>query len=305
MNHRLIAIVICLLIIAAVVGGVVYWQWPRPAPEDSSRRPASAVDRLTEATSSLLQSFPTPTAGPPAAEGAPVIIWTPGAVTETVLAGTSTSVMVSFIASEDIEGAVVRVVPELIPYVQANPSSFLSVRKGTTVNVELTIGAPVLAAPGTFKGTIQLKRRSGSGTYAKPLPLTVRLAFAVEPPPSFVGIPAIEGGEAKILFYDNPDSASSGVAPIFAVHVDPLPAGRSLLDWVRSFGVEDGAIEEVSIGGRTYLRWFESLGDGMGATSYSTLLSNSEVISVTSLSMTFAASPTFIEIVSSLQLATP
>lgn len=149
MKHRIIAILIGVLIVAAVVGGMVYWEWG---------------------------AGPKPILGPPPAAAKPKISWTPASVTEIVGQGQSKTVQVSFTASENVSNVIVRVVPELQPFVQINPVAFASVAKDQNVNLNLTISAAATAPFGTFRGTIQL--RSGSDpkkTFARPLLVTVEV----------------------------------------------------------------------------------------------------------------------------------
>jgi len=80
---------------------------------------------------------------PSPAPAAPKIIWNPGSLTQTILAGDSVVVPVSFTASEYLSDVVVRVVPELQQYVQVNPAAFAGIAAGETVNVDVTISAPV------------------------------------------------------------------------------------------------------------------------------------------------------------------
>lgn len=63
MNHRIISVVIGLAIIAVVVGGVVYWEWPAPPTEQRG-----ASNSAKTATTTALESLPTPTVGPAPAE---------------------------------------------------------------------------------------------------------------------------------------------------------------------------------------------------------------------------------------------
>lgn len=100
----------------------------------------------------------------------PVISWTPESMTQTILAGESVTVPVSFTATKALTNVVVRVVPELAPYVQTNPTSFASIAQGQTVNLDVTISAPADALPKVVEGTVQV--RSGDDpkkTFATPL----------------------------------------------------------------------------------------------------------------------------------------
>src|SRR5437899_11103985 len=116
MSHRTNKFLISIAIIAAVVGGVVYWEWPVIShPQRPEAKPAAAVDLLRRATTSILESLPRPTVGPPPVAAVPTISWTPGFVSQTILAGSSSTVVVSLVASESASNVIVRVVPELRP----------------------------------------------------------------------------------------------------------------------------------------------------------------------------------------------
>lgn len=69
MNHRVTIVAICVLIVAAIVGGVVYVEWPRQrAPQGSSA--VETMQKQATATSSILNTVPNPAVGPPSAESA-------------------------------------------------------------------------------------------------------------------------------------------------------------------------------------------------------------------------------------------
>lgn len=114
---------------------------------------------------------------------APSVTWTPSSVTQTIPAGGSTTIPVSFTASKKLSNAVVRVVPEIEPFVQVNPVLLGNVANGQTVNLGIIVSAPTNSPPGTLHGTIQL--RSGGKahkTFAKPLPVTIVVSGATVGP---------------------------------------------------------------------------------------------------------------------------
>lgn len=114
---------------------------------------------------------------------APSVTWAPSSVTQTIPAGGSTTIPVSFTASEDLSNVVIRVVPEIESFVQVNPVSLGSIAKGQTVNLGIIVSAPADSPPGTLHGTIQL--RSGGKahkTFAKPLPVTIVVSGAIVGP---------------------------------------------------------------------------------------------------------------------------
>jgi hypothetical protein len=168
MNHRLTAKLLGVAILLAIVGGGVYWQWTATGPE--------------------------PVVGPSSAEAAPSITWTPGSLNEIIGQGQTKTVAVSFTSSEKLTNVVVRVVPELQPYVQVSPSSFASIAKGQTLSINVTIAAAATAPLGTATGTIQL--RSGKGapkTFAKPLPIEIMVTSPLPPDPGAAGKATLEG----------------------------------------------------------------------------------------------------------------
>jgi hypothetical protein len=170
MKHHIIKLSLGLIIISATVGGLVYWQWPdvdlRPDRTDHS---TSTADQVAAATSSLLESLPAPAVGPPPAEAAPAIKWIPASLSEILGQGQSKTVQVSFTASENASDVAVRVVPELQPFVQVNPTSFSSITRGQTLALDITFSASETAPLGTATGTIQL------GTFARPLPVELEV----------------------------------------------------------------------------------------------------------------------------------
>src|SRR3989441_742658 len=107
---------------------------------------------------------------------APTIQWSQAGVTSSVTQGSSKTVSVSFVSTEDLSNVSVSIVPALAPYVSASPVSFGSIAAGSTVTVKLTFSAPGNATVGTVDGTLHL-RDSGQSkrTYARPLPVTVNI----------------------------------------------------------------------------------------------------------------------------------
>jgi hypothetical protein len=113
---------------------------------------------------------------PSQAPAQPAVNWNPVSLSETVVAGETNTVAVSFTASENIGDASVRVVPELQSYVQVSPSSFASITKGKTFHFTVTFNPAVTALPGVFDGTIQLRSvNNPKNTVAKPLPVTIQI----------------------------------------------------------------------------------------------------------------------------------
>jgi hypothetical protein len=113
---------------------------------------------------------------PSPAPAQPVISWVPESVSETILAGETKTVSVSFTASEDLGAVEVRVVPELAPYVSTNPTSFPALVAGQETNIEIIISAAADAPPQTVDGTIQI-RNAGQPprNFAQPLPVIISI----------------------------------------------------------------------------------------------------------------------------------
>jgi|ERR1051326_8300208 hypothetical protein len=110
------------------------------------------------------------------APAAPTISWDPSFINETVSAGNSKTVLVSFVASEKMTSAQINIVPELQSYVQASPSTFANISEGGTGTVSLIISAPLIAKPQVFKGTIQMRSAiGGPKVFARPLPVTLNI----------------------------------------------------------------------------------------------------------------------------------
>lgn len=110
---------------------------------------------------------------------APAVNWSPSSVTENILVGKTKTLPVSFIASKALNNVVVRVVPELQPFVQVEPSTLGNIAKGQRVNLNIFISVPLESPPEPVEGTIQL--RSGSPpkkVFARPLPVTLTISGA-------------------------------------------------------------------------------------------------------------------------------
>lgn len=115
------------------------------------------------------------------APAAPTIMWSPTSVTETILAGESKTVPLSFTSPETLNNVVVRVVPELEQFVQVSPAALGAVAKGETIILNFIVSAPASSLPGTFQGTLQLRNGSvaNARTFARPLPIIVNITWPV------------------------------------------------------------------------------------------------------------------------------
>jgi hypothetical protein len=92
----------------------------------------------------------------PLARAASGITWTPSAMTMTLAPGASYRRVVSATASRHLGDAVVRVAPELQPFVQVEPRELSGITKGQTVYLTVTIAVTPRALPGTAAGAIRL-----------------------------------------------------------------------------------------------------------------------------------------------------
>ncbi|MGH8488104.1 MAG: hypothetical protein ACREXS_04335 [Gammaproteobacteria bacterium] len=88
----------------------------------------------------------------------PVIRWTPPSVTQEVARDQTTTISVSFVASETVSDVAIRVVPELQPFIQITPATFSVVPKGTATHLTLTIAASATAEIRAIDGVIQIRR---------------------------------------------------------------------------------------------------------------------------------------------------
>lgn len=131
----------------------------------------------------LLTPSPTP--------AQPVISWTPSALAGEIARGNSKTVAVSFTSLQTVNDVEVRVVPELQPYVQVNPSAFAVIPAGKPRTLQVTFSASNSSPLRTFDGTIQLRQRNN---LARPLPVTVLVTVVPLPPdPGAAGKATLEG----------------------------------------------------------------------------------------------------------------
>jgi hypothetical protein len=175
---------------------------------------------------------------PSPAPAQPVISWVPESLNETILVGETKTVSVSFTASEDITREVmVRVVPELEPFVRTEPTSFPNITAGQPINLDVIISAQADALPKTIEGTIQIR---GAGrppkNFARPLPVKVEIRASVEEQGLRLGYPQNWEVNEFLLTLDGPLSlnnfanayAEGGIIPNGGAKIDittiPLPS---------------------------------------------------------------------------------
>lgn len=102
----------------------------------------------------------------PQSHGYP-ISWNTSSLNETVLAGKTVTIPVSFTASRDLGNVAVDVVPQLAPYVSVSPSTISNLSAGQAGTIQVTLAPPATMAPQTLDGTIHIK--NGKRSIAKPL----------------------------------------------------------------------------------------------------------------------------------------
>lgn len=141
-----------------------------------------------------------------AASAAPSITWRPDAINQEITAGAAVTLRVSFVASEEIQDATLRVVPSLARYVQAiqtYPEAGATIRPNDPARVTLNFSLPQNLEPVTLEGVVQLKGTGKSKrTYAKPLPVMLNVRAADEGLPPDPG----EAGKATLLGIDRNDN---------------------------------------------------------------------------------------------------
>jgi len=130
---------------------------------------------------------------PSSAPAQPVISWVPELLNETVLAGETKTVSVSFTASQELGAVEVRVVPELEPYVRTEPTSFTNITAGQEVSLNIIISAATDATTQVVEGTIQIRNAGRPPrNFARPLPVTINVS-GLPPDPGEAGKATLEG----------------------------------------------------------------------------------------------------------------
>jgi len=97
------------------------------------------------------------------------VSWTPRPLEVEISPGETEMFSAAIHANSDIGDIWIRVVPELEPFIEVSPSTFVNVEAGQTLNIEVTAHADLTAELTSFHGTIQV--RSGKRNLASPLPV--------------------------------------------------------------------------------------------------------------------------------------
>lgn len=186
-----------------------------------------------------------------------VIKWTPASITETISPGGSKVINVSFTSSEDIDNVTVRVVPELEPFIQVEPTSFSQIAIGQTVNLDIILSAGQDSPLGTFDGTVQL--RAGSNTMAKPLPVEVNIGQRYSDPEGRYSVMFPSDIEAEVvensLVLKQPSGEEGEEQPSLRFSIDPNPDGLTVEEYYDGnpgrdlIGQSGGIISPIMVGG--------------------------------------------------------
>lgn len=92
--------------------------------------------------------------------------------------GETKTVNITLTANQNSPSAVVRVAPEIAPYVTASPTTIGQLTAGQSVQVTLAFGVKIDAVPLTATGTLQLRSVDESGNaIAQPLPIDVKIVW--------------------------------------------------------------------------------------------------------------------------------
>ncbi|MDY7092621.1 MAG: hypothetical protein SX243_06580 [Acidobacteriota bacterium] len=129
------------------------------------------------------------------ASARPAISWEPESVFLPVVRGESTSISASFTANTNLGQVELRVVPELAEFVSVIPSSPLTINRGTTTQVELTVQAGTDSILGVLEGTVQVRKLGHKPkNYSRPLPINIEIQpFPLPPAPGEAGKVTVEG----------------------------------------------------------------------------------------------------------------
>ena len=106
----------------------------------------------------------------------PVISWNPGRISITQQKGTQSLHSITVKSTMELQDIIVRVVPELQPWVTASPASVGSVEKDNSFELTLTVNVPPDAKIGEYDGVIQLRQATvgqNQKVIASPLPIVL------------------------------------------------------------------------------------------------------------------------------------
>jgi hypothetical protein len=132
----------------------------------------------------------------------PLVEWSPVKLTVEQMQGTQSINVVRAQVAKDVQGLVVRVIPELQQWISVSPSTIGALQSGQVIDITVAINLPVDAGIGKYHGVIQL-RHSVAGepqkVLAKPLPVVLDITQLVDD-----GLPPDPGdaGKQTLLGFD-------------------------------------------------------------------------------------------------------
>jgi hypothetical protein len=138
----------------------------------------------------------------------PIIEWKPSNLNIEQMQGTQSIHIATVKFTNDIQGVVARVVPELQQWVTVSPASIGDLHNGQIIDITITVNLSPDATIGTFEGVIQLRQSvagKSQNTIAKPLPITLTITKLVDD-----GLPP-DPGEAGNQTLLGIDSDTDGV----------------------------------------------------------------------------------------------
>lgn len=104
----------------------------------------------------------------------PAVSWTPSSVLKAVPAGQSVTVPVSLTASRNLTDMVVRIAPQLQPFVDVDQPVLGDITEGETVVLTFMVSMPASAVPQTIEAVVQLRSESPPNkNFGSPLPFTI------------------------------------------------------------------------------------------------------------------------------------
>lgn len=84
--------------------------------------------------------------------------WIPKSINEALPLGETKVISVTLTSDKSMPRVVVRVSPEIVPYVSVTPTTIGKIRKGKSITLTLTVTIPIDALPTTASGVIELQK---------------------------------------------------------------------------------------------------------------------------------------------------
>lgn len=267
MKHHIIKISLAVFIIAAVVVGVVYWPWPEIERQQDWAQHVTSIDNgLSKATSSFLESLPTPSGGPSPAEAILPTQWRPEKLIDTLLRGEERFIAIAFTPRTDLPSTVVRMTSNLQPYVDVDPKQIDALQNGQTTLLNVLITVPVDFPGRALTGVLYLADHS-SRPVSRPLPLVLLVKKGKET--SFIeqggryalAIPASLkfefNDEHKVLVLTSREDREGSIL----ISIDANPLGLAVEDYYDGepgpnlFGQSRGEFSLIDVAGVTGYRF--------------------------------------------------